>query len=424
MMKLSKLTAFFLLVAIGLSFLGCAVLSPSNTSDLMGGIIPSAQAVGYADAAELRSSVEKGADFALRLFRNSLTEGENTLVSPLSVMCALAMTANGAKGDTLREMESVHGLSSGELNALFKTTLNRLNKEEEGLRFHLANSIWFTDDERFTVNRDFLQTNADFYGAGVYRAPFNDSTLKDINDWVNDNTDGMIPAILNEIPDEAVMYLINALAFDGEWAVPYEEYQVSPGDFTLEDGTKKTVDFMRSQEDVYLEDGDAAVGFLKTYKGGKYAFAALLPKEGTTVSDYAASLDGDRLIRILDSARYTAVETALPKFETSFDTELSTVLKTMGMPTAFDGRTADFTGLGTSTAGNIFISRVLHKTFISVSEQGTKARAATAVEMVDECAMEYVEPERVILDRPFVYMLVDCETNLPFFIGCLMDAAE
>ena len=397
MMKLSKLTAFFLLVAIGLSFLGCADLSPSNTSDLMGGIIPSAQAVGCADAAELRSSVEKGADFALRLFQNSLTEGENTLVSPPSVMCALAMTANGATGDTLREMESVLGLSSGELNALFKTTLNRLNKEEEGLRFHLANSIWFTDDERFTVNRDFLQTNADFYGAGVYRAPFNDSTLKDIN---------------------------NALAFDGEWAVPYEEYQVSPGVFTLEDGTKKTVDFMRSQEDVYLEDGDAAVGFLKTYKGGKYAFAALLPKEGTTVSDYAASLDGDRLIRILDSARYTAVETALPKFETSFDTELSAVLKTMGMPTAFDGRTADFTGLGTSTAGNIFISRVLHKTFISVSEQGTKAGAATAVEMVDECAMEYVEPKRVILDRPFVYMLVDCETNLPFFIGCLMDAAE
>ena len=96
----------------------------------------------------------------------------------------------------------------------------------------------------------------------------------------------------------------------------------------------------------------------------------------------------------------------------------------MGMPIAFDGRTADFTGLGTSTAGNIFISRVLHKTYISVSEQGTKAGAATAVEMVDECAMEYVEPKRVILDRPFVYMLIDCETNLPFFIGALADIDE
>ena len=422
-MKLSKLTAFILLGAIGFSLFGCADPSSSDLSDLMEGITPSAQAVGGADAAELRSSAEKGADFALRLFRNSLTEGENALVSPLSVMCALAMTANGAKGDTLGEMESVLGLSADELNALFGTMMNRLNKEEAGLRFHLANSIWFIDDERFTVNRDFLHTNADYYGAGVYRAPFNDSTLKDINDWVKDNTDGMIPSILDEIPDEAVMYLVNALAFDGEWAVPYREYQISPGDFTLEDGTKKTVDFMRSQEDVYLEDGDAA-GFIKYYKGGKVAFAALLPKEGTTVSDYAASLDGDRLVRILNSARNTAVETALPKFETSYDTELSDVLKAMGMPTAFDGRTADFTGLGTSTAGNIFISRVLHKTFISVSEQGTKAGAATAVEMVDECAMEYVEPKRVILDRPFVYMLIDCETNLPFFIGALADIDE
>ncbi len=423
MMKLSKLTAFILLGAIGLSLFGCADPSSSDLSDLMEGIKPSAQAAGIADAAELHSSAEKGADFAVRLFQNSLTEGENTLVSPLSVMCALAMTANGANGDTLGEMETVLGLSADELNALFRTMMNRLNMEEEGLRFHLANSIWFTDDERFTVNRDFLQTNADYYGAGVYRAPFNDSTLKDINDWVNDNTDGMIPSILDEIPDEAVMYLINALAFDGEWAVPYEEYQVSPGDFTLEDGTKKTVDFMRSQEDVYLENGDTT-GFIKYYKGGKYAFAALLPKEGTTVSDYAASLDGDRLVRILNSARNTAVETALPKFETSYDTELSDVLKAMGMPTAFDGKTADFTGLGTSTAGNIFISRVLHKTYISVSEQGTKAGAATAVEMVDECAMEYVEPKRVILDRPFIYMLIDCETNLPFFIGALADIDE
>ena len=181
-MKLSKLTAFILLGAIGFSLFGCADPSSSDLSDLMEGITPSAQAAGIADAAELRSSAGKEADFALLLFQNSLKEGENTLVSPLSVMCALAMTANGAKGDTLGEMESVIGLSANELNALFGAMMNRLNKEEEGLRFHLANSIWFTDDERFTVNRGFLQTNADYYGAGVYRAPFNDSTLRDIND--------------------------------------------------------------------------------------------------------------------------------------------------------------------------------------------------------------------------------------------------
>jgi serpin B len=293
----------------------------------------------------------------------------------------------------------------------------------DGARLRLANSIWFTQDGRFTVSRDFLQTNADFYGAGVYSVPFDDGTLNEINGWVKDNTDGMIPQILDSIPESAVMYLVNALAFEGTWIEPYDEYQVSPGEFTAEDGTKHTAEFMHSEENVYLEDTHAS-GFLKYYKGGKYAFAALLPEEGISVSDYAASLTGEKLTRILNSARNTPVTAALPKFETAFGTELSDVLKAMGMEAAFDPSSADFSGIGTSSGGNIFISRVLHKTFISVGEQGTKAGAATVVEMEDGCALMEEEPKRVILDRPFVYMLIDSETNLPFFIGALMNTEE
>ena len=350
---------------------------------------------------------------------HALEAADKPLVSPLSVLSALAMTANGAKGETLSEMEAVLGLPVGELNASFRNLLNRTDPEDGEPRFHLANSIWFTDDERFTVNRDFLQANADFYNAGIYRAPFDDGTLKDINNWVKDNTDGMIPEILDQIPESAVMFLVNALAFDGEWEEVYHDYQVRSDYFTREDGTKQTADFMRSAEYLYLEDGDKAVGFIKPYKGGKYAFAALLPKEGTTVADYAASLDGERLTKILSSAEQTLVEAALPKFEAEYGAELSETLKAMGMPTAFDSSRADFSGLGTSTEGNIFIGRVLHKTFISVHERGTKAGAATVVAMTDGAAAPGPEPKRVTLDRPFIYMLIDRETNQPFFIGAL-----
>ncbi|MCR4904849.1 MAG: S-layer homology domain-containing protein [Clostridiales bacterium] len=381
------------------------------------------QNLGESREDDPRTDSEIAADFALRLFRHSMKKGENTLVSPLSVFGALSMTANGAKGKTKTEMETVLGMDTNSLNDYFRTLLPMETADAGGPRFRLANSVWFIDDKSFTVNRDFLRTTETFYQAEVFRTPFDDGTLRDINNWVKESTDGMIPSILDRIPDEAVMYLVNALAFDGEWSDPYKEHLVNPGTFTLENGRKTTADLMWSKEKTYLED-DHATGFLKPYKGGKYAFVALLPEEGMSVSSYLDSLDGEKLIGILESAERRQVEAALPKFETDSDFELSKVLGEMGMPTAFDPIRADFSGLGTSTTGNICINRVLHKTFISVAEQGTKAGAATVVEMIAKSAMPLEQPKRVILDRPFVYMLVDCETNTPIFIGALMDPAS
>ena len=350
-------------------------------------------------------------------------EVENTLVSPLSVLGALAMTANGAKGETREEMETVLGMDTEELNLYFSGLMPEEDKTEKGPRFHLANSVWFRDGGGFEADGEFLETVEKYYGAGVFEAPFDGSTLREINNWVKENTDGMIPEILDRIPPDAVMYLVNALAFDGEWTEPYKEHLVDPGTFTREDGTQTEAVFMRSRENLYLES-DFAVGFVKPYKGGKYAFAALLPKEGFTVSDCIVSLDGKKLTELLASASVTPVEAALPKFETGSSLELSRVLSVMGMPTAFDPVNADFSGLGTGAGQNLYISRVLHKTFISVAEQGTKAGAATVVEMAKNAALPLEEPKRVILDRPFVYMLIDCETNVPFFLGALTDVGE
>ena len=405
--------SLLLVCAMAVNLTGCTM--EVHAKDLMDGITPN-QVNALDDLGSQNADVT---DFAIRLFKASEESGKNTLISPLSVLCALAMTANGAEEETLAQMEEVLGMTTEELNLYLYSYMQNLPQGEK-YKLSLANSIWFTEDERFTVNQDFLQTNANYYGADIYKAPFDKQTLKDINNWVKQNTDEMIPEILDQIPAEAIMYLVNALAFEAEWSEIYEKHQVKDGEFTKEDGTKQDVKFMYGSEGTYLED-EKATGFMKRYKGGKYAFVAMLPNEGVSVSEYIASLDGESLNALLANPQYATVHTSIPKFETEYKVEMSEILKSMGMTEAFDMYNADFEGLGTSTGGNIYISRVLHKTFISVGEKGTKAGAATIVEMKDGAAAEPTEPKEVYLDRPFVYMLVDCENNIPFFIGTMMD---
>lgn len=405
--------SLLLVCAMAVNLTGCTM--KVQAKDLMEGITPN-----NVDALDdLSSQNADVTDFAIRLFKASNENGKNTLISPLSVLCALAMTANGAEEETLAQMEEVLGMTTDELNLYLYSYMKNLPQGDK-YKLSLANSIWFTEDERFTVNQDFLQTNADYYGADIYKAPFDKQTLKDINNWVKQNTDEMIPEILDQIPSEAIMYLVNALAFEAEWSEIYEKHQVKDGEFTKEDGTKQDVKFMYGSEGTYFED-EKATGFMKRYKGGKYAFVAMLPNEGVSVSEYIASLDGESLNALLANPQYGTVHTSIPKFETEYKVEMSEILQDMGMTEAFDMYNADFEGLGTSTGGNIYISRVLHKTFISVGEKGTKAGAATIVEMKDGAAAEPTEPKEVYLDRPFVYMLVDCENNIPFFIGTMMD---
>ena len=409
---MKKLIALILALATLLSLTACAV-----SQDLMKDV--PAKAVDVLP--DMDTGAAATADFGVRLFQTTMDEGKNTLISPLSVLYALAMTANGADGETLAQMEQMLGMDAENLNSFMLAYMDLLPKDK-ACKMSLANSIWFKDDPRFEVKESFLQTNADYYDASIYKAAFDQGTLNDINAWVKKHTDGMIPEILDKIPEDAIMYLVNALAFEAEWDEIYEKTQVWGGDFTTEDGTRQDVEMMHSQENAYLED-DLATGFIKYYKGRKYAFAALLPNAGVTVSEYVDSLTGEHLLEMLSDPEHVQTIVTLPKFETEYDIEMSAHLEAMGMPDAFDYRVADFSRMGTYTGEdvNICIDRVIHKTFISVAEKGTKAGAATVVEMDTEGAMSVEDYREVVLDRPFVYMLIDCETNLPFFIGTMMN---
>ena len=359
-------------------------------------------------------------DFAIELFKACYSPDENVIISPLSVQAALSMTANGADGETLSQMEQIlaNGADIEALNKDLSTYINGLPSSEDA-KVSIGNSIWFLDDKKVNVNPDFLNKNNETYKAEIYKGAFDEKTLKDINNWVDNKTDGMISSILDRLPEDAIMYLINAVALDAKWENQYHDYEVQEEPFTTEDGVESQVQMMHSEENRYIED-KLATGFCKPYKEG-YTFVALLPNEGVTVEEYINSLNAEEFRKMLEDEQDIKVYATLPKFTSKYQIEMKDILQTAGMTDAFDSEKADFTRLGTSDEGNIFISRVLHKTYITVDENGTKAGAVTAVEMMCESAMMEEDYRKVVLDRPFCYAIIDNEmlfstlNDAPFF---------
>ena len=393
-----------------LTLSACRSEESLETTDLMTGIKAASHETVKPDDA-FKSAYD---NFSVELLKKCFDGKSNTLISPLSVSSALTMTANGANGQTKDEMEKVlgNGMPLDKLNNYLSSFSGSLTSGED-FKLKNANSIWFRDEEnRLTVEKDFLQTNADYFGAAIYKRAFDNDTCKEINNWVNDNTDGMIDNILDSIPDEAIMYLVNAVSFDAEWDIIYRQNDIADGKFTNSEDKLMNVTMMCSDESIYLEDEDCK-GFMKQYKDGKYSFAAILPNGD--IKSFITSLSGEKLCKILGSAEDCIVEVKLPKFGYEYSSKLNDALSALGMPTAFDSDNADFSGIGKSTMGNISIGKVIHKTKIEVNEKGTKAGAAALVEMVDEGCV--IAEKQVILNRPFMYMILDNETMLPLFAG-------
>lgn len=377
------------------------------------------------EAGEVTEDLKQAmADFSFNLFhRTVVKDSENDLLSPLSAYLCLAMLANGADGETRSQMDQILGLSADERNKGLYAYVSGLYSGKN-CKADLANSIWFRNEEnRLHVREEFLQTNADWFGADVYAAPFDGSTLSDINNWTKKNTDGLIDKMLEEIPDDAVMYLINTLLFDAKWQNTYEKNDIHPTNFKNYDGTSSEVQMMYSDEAVYLTGqlGDvSAKGFARNYEGGKYSFVALLPEspEGETPCDVYAlteGLNGEGWLQMWENRQMTSVNVGIPEFSYGSHLKLNDPLTDMGMTDAFDGNKANLDSLGWSERGNLRVSLVEQKNIIEVSRNGTKAAAITWAELTGEsCAVSFYS---VYLDRPFVYAIVDNATGLPLFLG-------
>ena len=398
-------------VIVGVVTSGRAPAGPSLPArDLMANL----QAGNVKASAPDAKFTQAMADFSVGLLQQQASNEKNVLVSPLSVQLALAMTANGASRETLLQMQKVlgEGADINDINAMLAGYVKGLPSTDKA-KFHLANSIWFRQQQGFNVEQKFLQTNADYYGAGAYAAPFDQSTVDAINAWVNENTDGMVPKIIDDLQPDDMMVLLNALAFDAEWMIPYLDPQVSDGIFTASSGARQNAKFMASSEYTYLDDGKAT-GFVKPYADRGYNFVALLPNEGVSMSDYVASLSGDGWLTTMGSATTDMVQAQLPEFSFSYDASLVKALKAMGMTDAFDPEFAQFRDMAQPPPA-LYIGNVVHSTSISVTPVGTRAGAATAAIMA--ASGMALEPKVVTLDRPFVFAITDATTNLPVFIG-------
>lgn len=422
-MKIKRAVLVFISLGLALimavNFAGCA--GQVSAAELTAEITANKVSGKSADDKFTKSQFE----FYTKLFKACVKErkNESVFISPLSVQLALAMTGNGASGETKTQIEKLLGgaIPLDELNEYLYSYVNSLGSADE-YKVKIANSLWLRDDEnRLQAENDFLQKCCDYYSAEVFKAPFDSQTVKDMNSWVSDKTDGMIKEIIDKISSESIMFLLNGVMIDAVWNEPYMNGVVSSGTFTSVSGEQRIVNMMPSGENIYLED-DNATGFIKDYKDGKYAFAALLPDENVNINDYVESLTGERISAILGNAQNERVSVKIPKFTCEFNMGLKDVLSDMGIELAFDEGKADFSKMAKSSMGNIFIGDVFHKTFITIDERGTKAGAVTKVEVKDTAALTQVK--EVFLDRPFVYMIIDKSKNLPIFMGVLADISE
>lgn len=370
-----------------------------------------------APAVSVTGSQQQDATQAYLNFTASLLQhtfsGDNLLLSPLSAADALCLTMEGAAGETRQQMETVLG-EAETMGGYFSTI-----RGASGEQLTMADSVWIRNDPALSVNDNFLAIAADNYQAEVYSAPFDEDTCSDINTWVEDQTDGEIQNLIEQINDDDIMYLINTTLFDAKWQNQYKSEDIRDRTFTTKSGTQKDVQMMYSNENIYLEN-DFCTGLLKYYEGKDYAFVGLLPDDNVTISQLVDRLDGDTLHELINGRISAEVEAGIPVFTGDTKLDLAKILPDMGMPLAFSSG-ADFSDMATYDGQSLYIGRVIHQTRIEVNEQGTKAAAATAVVMESGKAATSSNSYTVILNRPFVYMIVDMEQEIPVFIGVMTD---
>ena len=383
-----------------------------------------------ATAAELAELVDGNSAFAFDLYRSLGEEAGNLFYSPYSISLALAMTYAGARGETERQMaDTLHYLlpqerlhtSFNSLDLELASMADAPEEESDAFTLNLANAVWGQHDYEFLS--PFLDVLAENYGAGVRPTDFVGSPEESrvtINDWVAERTEDRIKDL---IPEDAIdrttrMVLTNAIYFNARWFHPFFKHLTSARPFHLLDGSKVDVPMMMmaAAERFGYADGDGYQAVELPYRGRDMWMTILLPDAGA-FREFEESMDADSVAGILGDIEREYVELTMPKFEFESEFSLKETLKAMGMPNAFDGFTADFSGMdGRSCPGVcLLISDAFHKAFVSVDEEGTEAAAATGVVVILESARP--TPKKVMVDRPFIFLIRDRATESILFVG-------
>ncbi len=368
-------------------------------------------------------------DFGFKLY-NQLAKadgGKNLFISPTSIELALAMTYNGARGDTQIGMAKVLGIGEMKLEDFNKANaalVKLLGNPDPKLQLSIANSLW--GRQGVTFKEDFLQRNKDFYGAKIESINFATPDSADkINNWVKDNTGGMIKKLVqHDAIKDALMVLANAIYFKGKWTLPFDPIDTKPADFTLLDGSKKNFPMMENTDDFRYMETDQFQAIVLPYGDKFVQCVVVLPKPEVKLAQFMKGITGKQWADW--SAKFTQRKGTiiLPRFRAEYSTSLKATLAAMGMEKAFSGE-ADFMGMiseaeAAKLHGTPLISDVVHKTALEVDEEGTKAAAATGVIMGVTAMPMPQEPFVMKVDHPFLLAITDRPTGAILFLGTIV----
>jgi len=356
--------------------------------------------------------------FGIELFQRVLANdtADNIFISPTSVALALAMTYNGADGDTKSAMQETlrkQGLTPEELNQSYNALIDALVSVDPKVLLEIANSIWYRNDVE--VLSEFIGVNQTYYDAEVNSLVFNDQAKDIINGWVADKTHDKIKEVLDFIPPDAIMYLINAIYFKGIWRSEFDKEKTSELPFYLPEGTPVQVPTMQQQDTFRYVKNDLLSAVELPYGHGNFSMVILLPNEGKTAGDIVSSLTIDNWNAWMQGLSEKDVVIHLPRLKFEYEKLLNQDLADMGMGIAFSGA-ADFSKIDSTR--DLCISRVIHKTFVEVNEEGTEAAAVTVVEIRETSYPGPQEqPVYFYVDRPFVFIIKERDTGAMLFVG-------
>ena len=364
--------------------------------------------------------------FSFDLYRALQEREGNLFFSPYSISTALAMTYAGARGETEKEMAAVLHLPPEQvrLHKDFANLQEHLNdlQDKGKVQLNVANALWAQEGQSFLDS--FLKLTKKYYGAGVNFVDYAGATeaaRKTINDWVEEQTRKKIQELIKKgmLDPSTTLVLCNAIYFKGDWLSKFEKAATRDTEFFVTPDSAVQVPMMNQSMDAKYRKFDGFSALELPYLGKKLSMVALLPEAKDGLPALEQLLSGDQVMQWLaelDDSSPLKVEISLPRFKTTCEFELSEILSKMGMPHAFSD--ADFSGM--TGQRDLFISKIVHKAYVDVNEEGTEAAAATAV-IMDKAAFF---PLAFRADHPFIFLIRENKTGSILFLGRIVDPTK
>lgn len=360
-------------------------------------------------------------DFGIELFKAIIDaeQDKNVFISPLSVSVALGMALNGAAGETEEAMKQTlafSGMTMQEIDECYQSLIALLRTLDGSVDFRIANSVWYRDILSFEA--EFFDACSTYFDATVEGLDFSDPGSADVmNSWVREQTNDRISEIVDKPIDPLlIMFLINAIYFKGTWTHQFDPTRTKDDSFHLPDGSTVTCRMMNQEESgsyTYFR-GDGFEALDLPYGRDLFSMSIILPRQGVDVDSIISRLSGETWDDWMGRFSDWLGEVRIPRFQLEYDLELNDVLSQLGMAVAFDPDDADFTRM--YGPGGVYISKVKHKTFVKVDEEGTEAAAITSVE-----AGVTSGPPLFYAHRPFVFAIREKHSNTILFMGKIYD---